>query len=215
MSGRNRFERETQRWDRIYSGAGPVGIRIWNKLARANVRQRFERTFEVASDLEGRAVLDVGAGTGRYAVRALDLGAERVVAVDPSAAMIRHIEELRTRHACSSRLELFHGNLVDLRTDTAFDLVILNGVLDYAADPEALLGQAWALCSGTLIATVPDRRALRAPIRRVYWQMRGLHTCYFNRREVRGLAERVGLRRFDLERIGPIFLLTATALSCA
>jgi SAM-dependent methyltransferase len=214
VSGRNRFEREIQRWDRIYSGAGPIGIRMWNKITRANVRQRFERTFAIAGGLDGRTVLDVGAGTGRYAERALDLGAERVVAVDPSAAMIRHLEEVRAGRADGARLELFHGDLVDLPTDTPFDVVIMNGVLDYATDPDALLAQAWGRCSGRLIATVPDRRALRAPIRRRYWRLRGLHTCYFDRREVRGLAARAGLRRFDVERLGPIFLLNASARSC-
>ena len=49
-------------------------------------------------DLKGKAVADIGSGTGRIVNMLLDVGASRVVAVEPSAAM-RVLKENTALHA--------------------------------------------------------------------------------------------------------------------
>jgi len=213
VTGRQRFDRDVERWDRIYSGTGPALVRVWNRATRANVRQRFDRSFELAGPLNGKTVLDLGAGTGRYVTHALDHGARHAVAVDSSPAMVAHLAAMRDERGYGSKMEVLQADITELELSRSFDLVIVNGVLDYAADPGGVVRTAWHLCDGQLVMTAPDRWALRAPIRRSYWKARGLRTCYFRRGELVALLEAAGARPSTIERIGPVFLVAAAARS--
>lgn len=85
--------------------------------------------------LNGRAVLDVGAGNGWYAKQMIDAGAQVVIGIDPTVlfiaqfAAIRKLTGLRSAHVLPLRLE-------DLPGDTsAFDTTFSMGVLYHRRDP--------------------------------------------------------------------------------
>ncbi|HAM34323.1 MAG TPA: class I SAM-dependent methyltransferase [Elusimicrobia bacterium] len=86
-----------------------------------------------ATDLKGKLVLDAGCGMGRYALVALDLGAE-VVALDLSESLLRLADAARVR----PNLHLVQGNLLKppLKAGT-FDFVYSHGVLHHTPDTRA------------------------------------------------------------------------------
>ena len=93
----------------------------------------------------GQRVLDVGAGTGELAVRAVARGA-RVTAVDPDAAML----ELATAALSDGHVGL--AGLPDLPFDDgAFEVVLANFVLNHVPDP-------WAGARELARATAPGGR---------------------------------------------------------
>ena len=62
------FDRAADRFDLIYStDKGPLQ-RLTDRLFRGVVRQRFELTLARCGDVRGMRILDVGCGSGRYAV---------------------------------------------------------------------------------------------------------------------------------------------------
>lgn len=71
-------------------------------------------------------VLDVGAGTGRFSL-ALAAQAREVVAVDPSAQMLRVLDELARAQGVVN-VRTVHGRLEDL-DETAGDVVLCAHVL--------------------------------------------------------------------------------------
>ncbi|MBC9732105.1 methyltransferase domain-containing protein [Nocardioides marmotae] len=106
-------------------------------------------------------VLDIGGGTGGFAVRVAELG-HRVTVVDPSpdalAALDRRAREVGVQVA-SHQGDL--STLADVVGADAADVVLCHGVLEVVADPSAALGALRAVLrpGGTLSLLVAQRHA--------------------------------------------------------
>jgi SAM-dependent methyltransferase len=91
------------------------------------------------------AVLDLGCGSGRLFGAFLVGGAERVVGVDGSAALLRRAEariaaDARLRDAAADgRLEVREGDVRSVELGERFALVVLAGVLAHLDGPEDAL----------------------------------------------------------------------------
>ncbi|WP_158102585.1 HemK2/MTQ2 family protein methyltransferase [Lentzea kentuckyensis] len=77
--------------------------------------------------IEGKNVLDIGSGSGVYAVAMLAAGAGQVTALDinPAAAEVT-AENARRNGLDSGRLTCVTGDLADFQPDRRFDLVVAN-----------------------------------------------------------------------------------------
>ena len=131
-------------------------------------------------DLDGRTVLDVGAGNGYFGWRMLDAGAASVLACDPTLvftmqfAAIRHFTGACANHLLPLRLE-------DLPEDlSGFDVVASLGVLYHRRDEQAhlrdlhaRLGEGGQLVLETLI--VEDERDVVLEPGGRYARMRNVH----------------------------------------
>ncbi|GGD18635.1 class I SAM-dependent methyltransferase [Nocardioides daphniae] len=115
----------------------------------------------VLDGAEGRQVLDIGGGTGGFAVRVAALG-HRVTVVDPSpdalAALARRAEEGGVDVA---GLQGELSSLESLVEPDSVDVVLCHGVLEVVPDPEqALAALARVLRpGGTLSVVVAQRHA--------------------------------------------------------
>lgn len=84
------------------------------------------------SDLQGKTVLDIGSGTGRIVKMLLDSGASRVIAVEPSGAFKKLVENTRPWEEKIEYLNLKGEDIPDLKVDYAFSI----GVLHHIPDPQ-------------------------------------------------------------------------------
>lgn len=134
MAGRGLvdYERAAERYDRgraLSSGS----MERW----RDAVRERLPKE-------PLRRVVDVGAGTGLFFPLWIDLGAETIIAVEPSAAM-----RARASSGRSSRVRVLDGTASDLPVDTAsVDALWLSAVVHHIPELD--------------VAAVELRRVLRA-----------------------------------------------------
>ena len=92
-------------------------------LADARRNRAFRRAL-VARVRPGTSVLDLGAGTGVWAVTAARLGARRVVAVEREAVLVPVIEALAREAGVSDRVEVVRADARRVRLRREFDLVV-------------------------------------------------------------------------------------------
>lgn len=72
----------------------------------------------------GDVVLDIGAGTGIWAIAAAKLGAKRVVAIDADEMMIGVIKMLASEHGVSNRVDAIWGTSFEVSLEREFDVVV-------------------------------------------------------------------------------------------
>ncbi len=98
--------------------ADEVRMRVYVDALRAAVRP-------------GSVVLDIGTGTGVFALLACRLGARRVFAVEPSQAAIAVARDMAAANGVSDRIEFITGMSTDVTLPEKADVVIayLHGVL--------------------------------------------------------------------------------------
>lgn len=92
----------------------------------------------------GDAVLDIGAGTGIWAIAAAKLGAKRVVAIDADELMVGVIKIIAAEHGVSDRVEAIWGNSFDVSLAREFDVVVSEtiGYLGYDENIVAVMHDA-------------------------------------------------------------------------
>lgn len=69
-------------------------------------------------------VLDIGSGTGLWAIAAALLGAKRVVAIEQDVLLIGLIRALAQANGVADRIEVLHGDSRQIHLDREFDIVI-------------------------------------------------------------------------------------------
>ena len=164
------FDRRAEVFDRLYDPAPGIrgGVQAW---VYAPLRRRLELTIAELGDLSGRRVLDVGCGSGRYAVALAERGAE-VVGVDVSRAMLvlarRHARERLVVEACRFVQADFEG----YEPDGRFDVGLMMGVLEYFADPRPFLARLHDLTSDRVIFSVPPPLRWQTVVRRARHRLR-------------------------------------------
>lgn len=81
-------------------------------------------------------VLDIGSGTGVWAVAAATLGAERVVAVERDPLLLGVARELADENGVAARVEVVAGDSRRLALEREFDVVVTETVGNLAFDEE-------------------------------------------------------------------------------
>jgi SAM-dependent methyltransferase len=107
-------------------------------LGDARRNRAFHRAL-AARVIPGSTVLDLGAGTGVWAVAAARLGARRVVAVEREAVLVPVIEALARENGVADRVEVVRADARRVRLPPTFDVVLCEMVGNEAVD-EGLLG---------------------------------------------------------------------------
>lgn len=205
----NYFDRVSRSFDAIYTGEKSLIGRSWDRLTRRNIQYRLNYTLQAAAPLTGKRVLDVGCGSGRYAVELLAHGAKEVVGLDLSARMIGLARSVAEEAGVSSRCSFLHEDVLKYNAAEPFDAVIAQGFFDYVLQPEPVFARLRTLCRGTLLASFPWKYAIRALPRRLWLEYRNCPVRFFTRAEILSLCQRAGFRCRSLKRKGPIYLLVA------
>jgi S-adenosylmethionine-dependent methyltransferase len=107
-------------------------------------------------------ILDIGGGTGGFAVRLAGLG-HRVTVIDPSPDALAALSRRAAESGVTDLVTGVQGDLAGLAglVDEAADLVLCHGVLEVVPDPEAALATLREVLrpGGTLSLLVAQRHA--------------------------------------------------------
>jgi ubiquinone/menaquinone biosynthesis C-methylase UbiE len=210
---RTHFDADAERFDAIYERRkGPIRWFV-DEVWRGVVGTRFELTLERLGPLEGKRVLDVGCGSGRYGVAFALRGASRTVGLDVAPAMLElarhHADQAGVGDVCEFRLARFpHSDGVP---HEVFDCCTAMGYFDYVEDPGEHLERMRELTSGTLTASFPKSRGVRALLRRLRFRLNRCPLFLYSRDEVESLLAEVEIDDYELVELDRDYLLFARA----
>lgn len=182
------FDKHAERFDSIYHEGAPLE-RAMNRWLRKAIYERFVITFERSEPLAGKTVLDIGCGSGRYAVEFAKRGAARVVGVDYAPGMLALAREYAKREGVDARCEFKEGDFTTATLEEKFDVVIAIGVFDYQDQPAAFMRRMRERARGKVIASFPGRSLIRMPLRKLRYWWSDCPVLFYRHEEVQALGE--------------------------
>ncbi|RME41013.1 MAG: methyltransferase domain-containing protein [Caldilineae bacterium] len=191
---RRYFQHHARQFDRLYEGGVP-GWRWFNRLVRQPFYRRFALTMAACGDVQGMRVLDVGCGSGRYAVALAQRGAT-VVGVDFAPRMLA----LASRHAqqagVAGRCHFIAGDFLEVPFAGTFDILLAIGLFDYIASPLPVLEKMRALTGRKLLVTFVPPGGWRAFQRRIRYRWQGCPLYFYTPERMAAYFEAAGFRRW-------------------
>lgn len=205
------WDEEARSFDAIYSHEKGVVGNLIDAVFRWDIYERFQYTMKNARPIKGRSFLDVGCGTGRYALELALQGAVRVVGVDISGEMLEIAQRRAREQELEDRLTFEHTDLFAYEAEAQFDVCLGIGLFDYVAEPLPLMTRMRELVRDKAILSFPRSRTLRAVVRRARLGMKGCEVYFYSREEVERLLNAAGFDRSSIEKIGQLYCATAAA----
>ena len=194
------FDGFAEVFDTLYEGKRSRWMQWLDRTFRSDIYIRFDRTFRAFGDLNGKTVLDIGCGSGVYAVEALRRGAQHVVAFDPAQGMLDLVRQRLQKSGVEGRCELVLGTFPDASLKPA-DHVIVMGVMDYIEDAEGFLRSLRPLVRQSAAVSFPSRHWLRTPLRSVRYRLRKCPVYFYSEKQVKDLGQRVGFGSVEVYKI--------------
>jgi len=199
-------------FDEIYALQAQEGLRGWlNWHLRASMLMRYERTFRWLQPMQGRTVLDIGCGAGRYTVQCLDLGASRITGIDLNREMIslaqRAVSDWLTEPSgvgcmADSVASFVQADFIEYSFSHHYDYAIAMGVMDYVGDVERFLRKIRQVVNRRAVLSFPVRESIWTPQRKARYMLRGCPVFFYSRRQLVSLIKSLHFQRYHIERIG-------------
>lgn len=197
------FQKQAVRFDTIYEDRKSLLQKLVDRFFRQVVKDRFNLTFQEIRELRGKSVLDVGCGSGRYALEFAQQGADKILGIDYAQAMIElaksHAENVKEKAKCS----FVCGHFTDYDFREQFDYTVAMGFFDYLKNPSAYLTKMKSLTRSKIIASFPKKWTLRNLIRKIRLFLVGCPVYFYSKREVEKLLKEnqiLEYKIFDLSR---------------
>jgi 2-polyprenyl-3-methyl-5-hydroxy-6-metoxy-1,4-benzoquinol methylase len=206
---RNFWDKEIGSFDAIYSGGKTALNNILDRIFRWDMQARFDYTLRNSEPIAGRAILDVGCGTGRYALEYLRRGAKRVVGLDVSGNMVTTCQQRAAEEKVEERTQFVQTDLLQWPSDEKFDICIGIGLFDYIRDAFPVIEQMRKHVTDRAILSFPLLWTWRAPVRKVRLYLKGSDVYFYTRPELDDLLLRAGFSRYSLETVGKLYCVTA------
>jgi magnesium-protoporphyrin O-methyltransferase len=144
-------------YEKLFSGK--AAERDARRFRKHGVRGSARTLVELAGDVRGATVLEVGGGVGGIELTLLDAGASRATNIELSSAYEQAADALVTEHGLAGRVRRRVGDFV-LEADEIepHDVVVLHRVVCCYPDVDALVGAAGERAQRRLLLTYPQRR---------------------------------------------------------
>ncbi|MFZ1731546.1 MAG: class I SAM-dependent methyltransferase [Bacteroidota bacterium] len=207
---RDYWNRELPAFDAIYSHKKSGLSNVMDKMFRQDMYQRYTETIGACAPVEARSFLDVGCGTGEYALELARRGAQRVLGVDVADRMVETCEA-RAKELGVTNASFVRGVIEDLPVAEKYDVSIAIGLFDYLEDAVPTLTAMRERTTGTVIATFPRLMTWRAPIRKLRLKLRGCPVYFYTTASVTSALTASGLTPVRLSRVGKLYFVVAKA----
>jgi len=215
---RDYWNREVDSFDAIYTHRKSLLASTLDSIFRKDMYLRYTETLVACEPVAGRRFLDVGCGTGLYALELARRGAAFVCGVDIAERMVQtciaRAEEEGTAAGGltadgSGVMSFIRGEIGDLPEDESFDVSIAIGLFDYLPDAVPTLRSMRVRTSDRVIATFPRLLTWRAPVRKLRLTLRGCPVYFYTVTGIREALAAADLYPVEIRRIGKLYFVVA------
>ena len=208
---RDHFHDDAQRFDAIYDEKKGAFARFVDNYWRGVVQKRLEINVEKLKPFEGKKILDVGCGSGRFCIAFAQNGAEKVVGIDFAKGMIEIADKLAIDAGVADRCEFVVGGFPDAigPDEGPFDACTGNGFFDYIEDPVPIITRMRELTNGKLILSFPKAVEWRVPVRRVRFWLKGTPLFLYREAQVKDILARSGVTNYEFIYLDRDYLVVA------
>jgi 2-polyprenyl-3-methyl-5-hydroxy-6-metoxy-1,4-benzoquinol methylase len=208
---RDHFHDDARRFDAIYDEKKGTFARFMDNYWRGVVQKRLELNVQKLAPFEGKKILDVGCGSGRFCIAFAQNGAEKVIGVDFASAMIEIADKLAGEAGVSGQCEFRVGAFPDViaEGEGPFDACTGNGFFDYIEDPVPVITRMRELTKGKLILSFPKAIEWRVPVRRFRFWLKGTPLFLYKEAQTRDILERSGVSDYEFIYLDRDYLVVA------
>lgn len=203
------FDKVPKEWDSLYSNENCM-MYVLNKFLRKGLFDRYELTFNICEPIEGKEVLDIGCGSGRYSVEFAKRGAAHITGLDFAPSMVDFSKNAAQKMGFGEKCEFVCADFLAHRFTQKYDYVIAMGFFDYVKDASEVLGKIRTLTSGIFVASFPRHRFFWDIQRYIRYNiLKKVDIYYYSKAQLEKLYTQAGFLNFSIIRIGAGFYVVA------
>lgn len=148
------FNSVPKQWDALYSHENWF-MHLMNRWLRKGLYERYRLTFEHCGNLLGKAVLDIGCGSGRYSIECAKRGASQVIGIDFAPSMIEYSQKVAQQMGVADKCKFICDDFLTHSFKKPFDIVLALGFFDYIKEPEPIFAKIAELKPRKFMASFP------------------------------------------------------------
>jgi SAM-dependent methyltransferase len=195
-------------FDSIYGGRRNPVSRLIDRLFRKSMRLRFQRTLSDLSDPTLESILDIGCGSGRYAVELLKMG-KYVTGIDLAPGMLAIAERACKERFSAERYRFILGNYPETVLGRHFDAALLIGFFDYVQDADAVIHDLKRDVDRLFVASFPKAGGMLAFQRKIRYRLRNVPLNFYTEADIHRLMEQAGIANYHITDLGRDLYLRA------
>ena len=193
------FESYAKKFDRIYEPSErKTPLTRWiDTQFRKSMYIRFKETLKSIDTIDIQSVLDIGCGSGRYAVQFLKMG-KSVTGIDMAGEMIKLAEQTCQQDFPNGNAKFICRNYFEHPFNEKFDAAILMGVFDYIEDPARLLNKVKNETNKMILGSFPKSENFLNSIRKVRYFLKGCPLYYHSKEALDNLLRTCGFKNYQI-----------------
>jgi len=202
------FEAISGAFDNVYDGGqDSVLYRSVDILFRKSIlEKRREIMIEASGEIENKMVLDIGCGSGRYAIGLAKKNPREVLGIDISPSMIGLAQKTVATYGLDKICKFKNIDFMDSNFRGNFDVILAAGIFDYVKEPQPFLMKIKDLLKGRAILSFPVKWTAMTPVRMAWLAKRKCPNYYYTKRQIKGLLASCGLEINTIYKIGTFFV---------
>ncbi|MEE9433217.1 MAG: methyltransferase domain-containing protein [Sphingorhabdus sp.] len=195
------FVRHASRFNGLYGGDN-MATRFFDRMFRKPMYDRYRFTIEALANGEGKKYLDIGCGSGRYAVNLAQLGAD-VTGLDFSDKMLKLAGDYAAQQNVADKVTLINTDMNKWMEKSVahFDASYAMGVFDYLTDPVLTLKLMIKLADKTYVS-IPAPEFPRAQLRKWRYAGQDCPVYFFSEKQMESLVADAGGKVVDMKKLG-------------
>lgn len=202
------FEKKAESFDAIYKSQKNLFRKMIDTCFRQSMKRRFQLTLSECGLLQGKTVLDIGCGSGRYSVELTLRGAKEVTGIDFSSHMLG-LAEKYARERGAERCFFIQGNFLNYNFNKTFDICLAIGLFDYTPQPLIYLKKIKFLGQEKIIMSFPAKWKLRTIVRKIRLGLSNCPVYFYTPVDIKKMMERAHFENYKITNLGRDYLVVA------